>query len=117
MMKSLWLCFGLLFALNALTIAQNSASDAQQSAPPAGQSTNPPNTEQPPASARPEVPGPPPLPDSASASKKGKTAEEIETERKEQSQKILGVVPQFSVTSRRNAPALTRSEKFHLMAK
>ena len=117
MSKSLWLCFGLLFALNALTFAQNSASDAQQSPPPASQGTHPPNTEQPPVSPKPEVPGPPPLPDSAGASKKGKTAEELETERKEQSQKILGVMPQYSVTSRRDAPALTSSEKFHLMAK
>ena len=119
MSKTLSLCFGLLFALNAVTFAQTSASDAQQSTPPASQNTNPPNTEQPPTSPRPEVPGPPPLPDSPSASKskKGKSAEEIEAERKEQSRKILGVVPQFAVTSRRDAPALSTREKFRLMSK
>ena len=37
--------------------------------------------------------------------------------KKEESQKALGVVPMFAVTSRHNAPPLTSGEKFHLMAK
>ena len=37
--------------------------------------------------------------------------------KKEQSQRMLGVVPQFSVTNRRNAPPLTKGEKFKLFAK
>jgi hypothetical protein len=46
-----------------------------------------------------------------------KTEEEKEIERKEQSQRMLGVVPQFSVTSRMNAPPLTPREKLHLFFK
>jgi len=46
-----------------------------------------------------------------------KTEEEKQIEKKEQSQRILGVLPQFAVTSRQNAPPLTPGEKFHLFAK
>ena len=42
---------------------------------------------------------------------------EKEIEKQEQSQRILGVVPMFSVTSRQDAPPLTPGEKFHLTAK
>lgn len=42
---------------------------------------------------------------------------EREIERQEQSQKALGVVPMFGVTSRHNAPPLSSSGKFYLMAK
>lgn len=42
---------------------------------------------------------------------------EEEIQKKEQSQRILGVVPQFSVTSRQNAPALTPAQKFRLFVK
>src|SRR5215472_151415 len=42
---------------------------------------------------------------------------EKEIQKKEQSQRILGVVPQFSVTSRRNAPPLTPTQKFRLFVK
>lgn len=38
-------------------------------------------------------------------------------ERKEQSQRVLGVVPDFGVTSRQNASPLSPGEKFHLFAK
>jgi hypothetical protein len=48
---------------------------------------------------------------------KTKTEREKEIEKKEQSQRVLGVLPQFAVTSRQNAPPLTRGEKFHLFAK
>jgi hypothetical protein len=50
-------------------------------------------------------------------SSSAKTAEEKEVEKKEQSQRLLGVVPQFGVTSRHDAPPLTSGEKFHLFAK
>ena len=42
---------------------------------------------------------------------------ERELEKKEQSQRMLGVVPQFGVTSRQDAAALTSGEKFHLFRK
>jgi hypothetical protein len=51
------------------------------------------------------------------ADESGKSEEEKDIERKEQSQRILGVLPQFSVTSRQNAPPLTSGEKFHLFVK
>ena len=41
----------------------------------------------------------------------------MEIQRKEQSQRILGVVPQFSVTSRQHPPPLTDGQKFHLFVK
>lgn len=47
----------------------------------------------------------------------GKSAEELEIERREQSQRILGIVPNFGTTSRHNAPPLTTAQKFHLFAK
>ena len=46
-----------------------------------------------------------------------KTEEEKAIEHEEQSQRILGVVPQFGMTSRLDAPALSSGEKFHLFAK
>lgn len=44
-----------------------------------------------------------------------KTEQQIE--KKEQSQRMFGVVPQFTVTDRRNAPPLVPKEKFHLFVK
>ncbi|MCU1296463.1 MAG: hypothetical protein JWO91_741 [Acidobacteriaceae bacterium] len=46
-----------------------------------------------------------------------KSEQEKEIEKKEQSQRILGVVPQFGVTSRHDAPPLTPGGKFHLFTK
>jgi hypothetical protein len=43
--------------------------------------------------------------------------QERDIQKKEQSQRILGVAPQFSVTSRHNAPPLTEGQKFHLFVK
>jgi hypothetical protein len=43
--------------------------------------------------------------------------QEKEIQKREQSQRIFGVVPQFSVTSRMHAPALTTKQKFSLFAK
>lgn len=46
-----------------------------------------------------------------------KNPDEKQIEKKEQSQRALGVLPQFAVTSRQNAPPLSHAEKFHLFAK
>lgn len=62
-------------------------------------------------------PASPPAPQSKPEAPQQKTEEEKEIERKEQSQRMLGVVPQFSVTSRMNASPLTSGEKFHLFLK
>ncbi len=51
------------------------------------------------------------------APSQSKTEQEKEIEKREQSQRVLGVLPQFAVTSRQNAPPLTPKEKFHLFAK
>lgn len=45
------------------------------------------------------------------------TDAEKEMQKKEQSQRILGMAPQFGMTSRMNARPLTAGEKFHLFAK
>lgn len=42
---------------------------------------------------------------------------EKDIQKQEQSQRILGVVPQFGMTSRMNAPPLTTGQKFHLFLK
>ncbi len=58
---------------------------------------------------------------SSSSPPTGKTAQEQEKEKeiekKEQSQRVLGLYPQFQVTSRGNAPPLTPGGKFHLFFK
>ena len=60
-------------------------------------------------------------PASASTTQAGKTAQkgekEKDIEKQEQSQRVLGLYPQFSVTSRQNAPPLTPGGKFHLFVK
>src|ERR1041384_5274349 len=43
--------------------------------------------------------------------------QEKRIEKKEQSRRMLGFVPQFSVTDRKDAPALTAKGKFHLFYK
>jgi hypothetical protein len=65
------------------------------------------------------APTPSPRPETKSTQGKlpPKSEEEKEIERKEQSQRLLGVLPQFGVTSRQNAPPLTPHEKFHLFFK
>jgi len=73
------------------------------------QNQNPPALSQPaqakPAASAPEAPS------------KTKSQQEQRIERQEQSQRALGVLPQFGVTSRQDAPALSRGGKFHLFAK
>ena len=44
-------------------------------------------------------------------------SDEKELQKKEQSQRVLGVVPQFGMTNRQDAPPLTTGQKFHLFAK
>ena len=46
-----------------------------------------------------------------------KSEEEKQIERKEQSRRVLGVIPDFGMTNRQNASPLTPGEKFHLFAK
>jgi hypothetical protein len=56
--------------------------------------------------------------ENAPSQQPGAAAEqEKQKQREEQSQRILGVVPQFGVTSRQNAAPLTPGQKFHLFAK
>ncbi len=45
------------------------------------------------------------------------SAQEKKIEKKEQSQRVLGVLPQFTVTDRKNAPPLTPKGKFRLFYK
>jgi hypothetical protein len=42
---------------------------------------------------------------------------EEEIQKKEQSRRVLGVVPMFTVTNRQNAPPLTPHQKFHLFVR
>jgi len=58
---------------------------------------------------------PPPPGQQASANAKSEAEKEIE--RKEQSQRALGVLPAFIVTNRWNASPLTPGQKFHLFVK
>ncbi|HEV2400197.1 MAG TPA: hypothetical protein VGS27_24880 [Candidatus Sulfotelmatobacter sp.] len=64
---------------------------------------------------QPSEPTPSPRPDATRREQKSEHEKEIE--RKEQSQRILGVMPQFGMTSRQDAPPLSPGEKFHLFAK
>lgn len=59
----------------------------------------------------------PAQPEPQKPEKSGKSAEEKEIERQEQSHRMLGVIPDFGATSRHDAPPLTPGEKFHLFAK
>jgi hypothetical protein len=63
---------------------------------------------------QPSQPTPSPKPEVPS---RKKSEEERALERKEQSQRMLGVLPQFGVTSRHDAPPLSPRDKFHLFAK
>jgi hypothetical protein len=59
----------------------------------------------------PEQPTPPQQPEKSAADR------EKEVQKKEQSQRILGLVPQFGVTSREHPAPLTPGQKFHLFAR
>ena len=84
-----------------LPAAAQQPTQAQQSSSPLQQPTPAP---------KPETPAP-------TTPSKNKTQEQKQIEKKEQSQRILGVMPDFGVTNRLNAPPLTPREKFHLMIK
>jgi hypothetical protein len=64
------------------------------------------------------TPTPTPLPAApvprGAAQGQQQTPDEKELQKQEQSQRILGVVPMFGMTSRMNARPLTTGEKFHL---
>lgn len=77
-------------------------------------SSNVTQTEPPAPSAQPPTSSP-----SGQEPSQAQTPQETEKDiqKREQSQRILGVAPQFGMTSRMNAPALTTGEKFHLFVK
>lgn len=89
------LCLLLLFTVLPCSLckAQQSSSQTQQTSGPT-------------LSPKPEALGP-----------HTKSEEERAIERKEQSQRILGVLPQFGLTNRQDAPPLSSAEKFHLFCK
>jgi hypothetical protein len=59
-----------------------------------------------------------PAPNSPEQSKQEQKAKsEAELQREEQSQRILGIVPMFSITNRSNAAPLTPGQKFHLFTR
>src|SRR5579864_4797739 len=63
-------------------------------------------------------PSPPPdAPSTSKISASSQPESEKEIQKNEQSQRILGVLPMFGVTSRQNAPPLTPHQKFHLFVK
>ena len=95
-------------SLLAISLVSWSGIQAQQSS--SGTQQAPSQEQQPTPAPKPETPGVPPP-------GKTKTEQEKAIEKKEQSQRMLGVVPQFGVTSRLHAPALTPPEKLHLMIK
>jgi hypothetical protein len=104
--KALGLC--------CLLLVTGACFSQSQSSPTSEKQSNPDQTQEPPASSS-QAPQPKPLAPQAPSSTKSKQEKEIEHQ--EQSQRVLGVVPQFGVTSRLNAPPLTTAEKFHLFAK
>jgi|SRR5579864_1394975 hypothetical protein len=67
--------------------------------------------------APPSAPQPSPNASSPEQKSEQKSGQEKRVEKQEQSQRMLGVIPQFGTTSRLNAPPLTSGEKFHLFAK
>ena len=56
-------------------------------------------------------------PEASAEKSPAQKANEKEIQKKEQSQRIFGVYPEFSVTNRKNAAPLTPREKFHLFYK
>jgi hypothetical protein len=58
-----------------------------------------------------------PSADTPAAGGSGAADMEAEIRKNEQSQRVLGVVPMFSVTNRQNAPPMTPGQKFHLFVK
>jgi len=56
-------------------------------------------------------------PDNSISTAQSKSKEERQIEKKEQSQRILGVIPDFGTTNRQHASALTSQQKLHLAIK
>lgn len=110
--------FFIIISLACLGVAQQPAPTPTPESQPSPQSTPEPPSRLP--QARPETPatipnaqtGTPQQPVSPTTPEQEKAIQ-----KQEQSQRILGVVPQFSVTSRQNAPPLTKGQKFHLFVK
>jgi hypothetical protein len=84
-------------------------STPSQSQPTQSSPSEPQKESAPPPSPRPAAP----TPDTDTK----KTDQERKAEHNEQSQRALGVLPQFAVTSRQDAPPLTPRGKFHLFVK
>jgi hypothetical protein len=103
----IWLVFCLGPFLASFCFAQAPSSATQSGNSPQQSSPKPPSS---------AAQQPPPKPE-VSVSAGTKTEQEKEIERKEQSQRVLGVLPQFGVTSRQNAPPLMPRDKFRLFAK
>jgi hypothetical protein len=98
--------------LNA--VIQAAMLQAQNSPKPKPDSTQN-QSSSPPASSQPVQPKPAaPVPEAPSTTK---TEKEQQIEKQEQSQRALGVLPQFGVTNRQNAARLSPGGKFHLFAK
>src|SRR5215469_11434058 len=96
----------LLSALAGQAVGQASATGAQDQKP--ATSSN--------DSVQQAAPGSPTMAE-ASQTQQSSPQTEQEMQKREQSQRILGVVPQFGMTSRQNAPPLTTGQKFHLFVK
>lgn len=86
---------------------QEPAQQPTSSPTPASMATPGPNQQQ---------PANPPLSDPELWEREKQLEHEVELEKKEQSSRILGVLPEFSVT-RQNAPPLTPRQKFRLFRK
>ena len=106
----------ILFVFSLVTIAQSSAPSAAQGSSATQQQSSSSDSQEP------QVSQPLPKAPTTAGGKSSKVPKtpaeqerEKEIERREQSQRVLGIVPQFAVTSRHDAPALSTSEKFHLM--
>jgi hypothetical protein len=99
--------FVIVIMLVGLGVAQQPTPTPVPEPQPAPQSTPEPST--------PELQAPAPQASPTPPASQKQSEEEIR--KQEQSQRILGVVPQFGVTSRQNAPPLTSGQKFHLFAK
>jgi hypothetical protein len=115
----------LVFLVGIVATAQNSTAPSTTSAQDtSGQSgsspQSSPSTQAPPPEQTPtaqQTPTPSTEPTESQTTKKTKSEQERELEKKEQSQRVLGVVPQFGVTSRQDAPPLMPHEKFHLFVR
>jgi hypothetical protein len=114
-----------LSSLVSLSLAQQPAPTAEPQPTPAAATTKTqaaPDAQagsQNPASQNQDKPAPTPSAQPTPPPEPEKSGEEQEKEiqKKEQSQRILGVVPQFGVTSREHPAPLTPGQKFHLFAK